>query len=103
MIDKNKISCDLKYIEAMTQNGASPNLDEYWNEIVNMLSQNLNETKEYLSNCDEHEIWLMSGYFEDISYNFQDEKFVDFLCKWQEDHPNVDIKQDIQWAKDALN
>lgn len=87
----------------MTKNGASPNLDEYWNEIVDMLSQNLNETEEYLSNCDEYDISVISGYFEDISYNLQSKEFIDFLYKLQGNHPNIDIKIDIQSAKEALN
>ncbi|MBD7911435.1 MULTISPECIES: hypothetical protein [Clostridium] len=45
MIDKNRICNNLKYIESMNQYSASPNLDEYWNEIVEMLSGDLEETR----------------------------------------------------------
>lgn len=102
MIDKKKISANIKIIESMNQNGASPNLGEYWDEIVSMLSEDLNQTKEYLSNCEEHEIWFMGGYFEDISYNFQSKEFIDFLQILQEKHPDIDMTQDIEWAVDAI-
>ncbi|MFJ5566126.1 hypothetical protein [Lysinibacillus xylanilyticus] len=102
MIDKKKISAYLKIIESMTQNGASPNLDKYWNEIVSMLSEDLNQTIEYLSNCEEHDLWIMGGYFEDISYNLQSKAFIDFLKLLQEKYTNIDMSQDIEWAAEAI-
>ncbi|MDU1114621.1 MAG: hypothetical protein E7J99_12980 [Clostridium butyricum] len=102
MIDKNKIFNNLKYIESMNQHGASPNLDEYWDEIVKMLSEDLEKTKQFLNDCTEHQIWFMAGYFEDISYKLQSEEFITFLKELQKKHPNIDIKQDIEWAEDAL-
>ncbi|MBW6408981.1 hypothetical protein [Clostridium weizhouense] len=102
MIDENKIFSNLEYIEAMNQHGASPNLDEYWNEIVNMLSEDLKKTKEFFNKCTEHQIWYMAGYFEDISYNFKSDEFIKILEELEKKYPNIDIKQDIQWAKDAI-
>lgn len=103
MIDKNKIFSNLEYIESMNQHGASPNLDEYWDEIVEMLSENLEETRNFLINeCSEHQIWFMAGCFEDISYNFQSHEFINILEELQKKYPSIDIKQDIQWAKDAI-
>lgn len=103
MIDKNKIYNNIDYIESMTQNGASPNLDEYWDEIVDILSKDLKETEEFLLNeCDEHSTWFISGYFEDISYNFQNESFIEVLTKLEKKYPNADLKDDIHWAEQAI-
>lgn len=103
MIDKNKIFNNLDVIESMNQNGASPNLDEYWDEIVDMLSQDLEETRKFLNDeCNEHQVWYMAGYYEDISYNLQSNEFINMLEDLQNKYPNIDIKQDIQWAKDAI-
>ncbi|WP_081300573.1 hypothetical protein [Clostridium beijerinckii] len=103
MIDKNKIFSNLEYIESMNQHGASPNLDEYWEEIVDMLSEDIEETRKFLNEeCNEHQIWCMAGYYEDISYNFQSSKFIDILEELQKKYPDMDIEQDIQWAKDAI-
>jgi hypothetical protein len=88
----------------MNQHGASPNLDEYWDEIVAMLSENIEETRKFLNNeCNEYQIEYMAGYYEDIAYNFQSHEFINILERLQNKYPNIDIKQDIQWAKDAMN
>ncbi|MGL4730337.1 MAG: hypothetical protein ACRCW0_01980 [Clostridium sp.] len=102
MVDKNKIRYNIDMIKAFTQNGASPNLDEYWNEIVDELSKNIDDTKEYISECSKDEIEFISGYFEDISYNLQSEEFIKFLENIQKKYSNIDIKQEIQWAIDAI-
>ncbi|RXZ81515.1 hypothetical protein EBB07_14405 [Paenibacillaceae bacterium] len=103
MINKEKISSNLRTIEAMTQNGASPPLDQYWNEIVHELSEDLKGTREYLLSCNPDDIELMSGYFEDVAYKLQDESFIDLLNELQTLHPDIDIKNQIQWAIDALD
>ncbi|MEK4006085.1 hypothetical protein [Paenibacillus sp. FSL H3-0333] len=99
---KEKISYNLKIIDAMFQDGASPPLDEYWDEIVDLLSQNLHETKDLLFNLEAGEIERMSGYFEDVAANLQDVSFIKLLKELQQKHTNIDISQGIQWALDAL-
>jgi hypothetical protein len=103
MIDKNKIFSNLEYIESMNQHGAAPDLDEYWDEIVDMLSEDIEETRNFLKEeCNEHQIWYMSGYYEDISYKFQSHEFINILEELQKKYPNIDIEHDIQCAKDAI-
>lgn len=96
------ITRNLNYIEVMTEDGASPPLDEYWGEIVDLLSQDIGKTRDLLMACTAHEIWLMSGYFEDVSERLQDQAFIDLLRELQQRHPNIDVKKGIQWAIDAL-
>ncbi|HBF0592827.1 TPA: hypothetical protein ACG3R3_001329 [Clostridioides difficile] len=103
MIDKDKIYSNIDYIESMTQNGASPNLDKHWHEIVDILSKDLKDTEEFLLNeCNEYRIWFISGYFEDISYNFQNEGFIEILKKLEKKYPNSNLKDDIHWAEKAI-
>lgn len=87
----------------MSQNGASPPLDQYWNEIVDELSRDLDDTREYLLECEPDDIATMSGYFEDVAYNLQDSAFIDLLNELQAMYPDIDIKNQIQWAIDALD
>lgn len=103
MTDNKKISENLKVIVEMTQNGASPPLDQYWDEIVEILSQDIERTSEILLACEPRDIWLMGGYFEDVSARLQSEAFIDLLNELQLKHPEIDIKQDIQWAIEALD
>lgn len=102
MIDKKRIDYLINTIQGLTQFGASPGLDEYWNEIVNSLSQDINETEKYFNECNENQIVTIAGYFEDISYNLQDKKFINILEKIQEKFSGIDLGKDIQWAKDAI-
>ena len=54
MIDKDKIFQNLDFIESMNQFGASLNLDEYWDEIVEILSKDIEATRNFLNNdCNE--------------------------------------------------
>lgn len=99
---EEKISYNLKVIDAMTQDGASPPLDEYWDEIVSLLSQDLAQTKELLFSLEADEVERMSGYFEDIAANLQDEAFIDLLKELELKHPGIDIRMGIEWAVDAL-
>lgn len=103
MIDREKVSNNLRIVNELTQNGASPPLEEYWGVIVDELSSELRETRSFLLSCDSNDIRLMGGYFEDISERFNDPAFIDLLLELQKKHPDIDMAQDIQWAKDAMS
>jgi hypothetical protein len=101
--DSELISNNLKIIEMMSQDGASPPLDQYWDPIIEVLSKDMGITEELLMKCNSHEINLMGGYFEDVSYRLQSQAFIDLLHQLQLKHPDIDMEQDIQWAIDALD
>ena len=96
------ITSNLEIIEIMTQNGASPPLDEYWGKIVDVLSQDFGKTKELLLKCTADEINRMGGYFEDVSERLQSQEFIDLLRELQQKYPEIDLQRDIQWAIDAM-
>jgi hypothetical protein len=97
------ITTNLQIIDMMTQNGASPPLDEYWGEIVEVLSQDFDTTKELLLKCTPTEVNRMGGYFEDVSERLQSQEFIDLLRELQHKYPDIDMEMDIQWAIDALD
>jgi len=96
------ITYNLEIIDMMTQNGASPPLDDYWGKIVDVLSQDFGKTKELLLKCTPDEINRMGGYFEDVSERLQSHEFIDLLRELQQMYPEIDMEMDIQWAIDAL-
>jgi len=100
--DNEIVTYNLEIIDMMTQDGASPPLDEYWGEIIDVLSQDVDKTKELLLKCTPDEINRMGGYFEDVSERLQSQEFIDLLRELQKKYPEIDIKMDIQWAIDAL-
>jgi len=97
------ITNNLKVIDMMLQDGASPPLDDYWNPIIELLSQDLDTTTKLLLNCTPDEISMMGGYFEDVSERLQSQEFIVFLKELQQKHPQIDMEMDIQWAIDALD
>lgn len=102
MIDKNKIKYSIDMIKAFTQNGASPNLDEYWDIIIDELSQNINDTKKHLNECSKDDIEFISGYFEDIAYNLKEKKFIDILKELENKYPSINIKEQIKLAESSI-
>ncbi|MCW6112445.1 hypothetical protein [Clostridium sporogenes] len=102
MINNKKIIDSMEMIRIFTQNGASPNLDEYWDVIVKELSKNIKETEEYLNECDKEKLELISQCFDDIAYNFKDKKFIDILMDLEKKYKGIDISREIEWAKQAI-
>lgn len=103
MAEKDIIVKNLQIIDTFTQEGASPPLDEYWDQIVSLLSQDLNLTRELLFSLKAGEIERMSGYFEDVAANLQDVAFIDLLKELEQKHLGIDISRGIQWATDAID
>ncbi|MWC30605.1 hypothetical protein [Paenibacillus sp. MMS18-CY102] len=103
MTGNEKISYHLDIINKMAPNGASPPLDTYWGEIVDVLSHDIGQTRELLMKCTPNEIDRMGGYFENVSEKLQSYKFIDLLRELQKKYPEIDIELDIQWAIDALD
>lgn len=102
MIDQKKIIDNLKEIEKLAKKGDSPQLDELWEEIVEMFGENLEKTMSYFSECKENEILVLADFFEDISCELQSKAFISLLREIQVKFPDLDIDQDIQWAKEAI-
>lgn len=75
----------------------------YWDPLIELLSKNEANTIEFLRECSDEQIYWISEVFDDVSDNFQSKEFVDFLKELQYDHPNIDIKQDIQAAEYRLS
>ena len=102
-IDKNKIFKNLDYIESMNQHGASPNLDVYWEEIVEMLSENIEATRKFLNDdCSEQQIFYIGGCFEEVFYKLQNYEFISIIQQLQKKYPNIDMSEYIKWTKYAI-
>lgn len=80
-----------------------PRILEKWAEIAIILSENIDETIEYLNNCNEEEIYWISEVFDDISEQTKSIKFIECIEKISEKYPNLDLEKDIFYARKALN
>lgn len=101
MIDKKKISRMIKLRKWHADCGGDAQ-EEWWDELPDMLSKDIEETKEFLRNCTDDELYWISELFGDICYNFQNKEFVDFIKELQKQHPSIDLKSEIEDAENAI-
>ena len=74
-----------------------------WNQLAELLSENEQETIEFLDSCnDENVINNISSVFDDISSNFQSEKFIECLKRLEIKFPNLVLHPMIEVAMNVL-
>ncbi len=77
-------------------------IEKCWNKMTILLTQNEYETIDYLNECNEDELYYISEIFEDISEQFQSERFITCLRKLDKKFPNVDMTKDIDIAESYI-
>lgn len=70
-----------------------------WDKMVEILSNNICETIEYLENCSEEDLYFISEIFEDVSEQLKSEEFITCLRKLDIKFPNLDMTKDIDLAE----
>lgn len=76
--------------------------DYYWEPLTALLTKDEEDTINFLKECSDEQVYHISEVFDQISDKFQSKEFVDFLKELQKDHPDIDIKKDIQAAEYRL-
>lgn len=72
---------------------------ECWDKMTEILSQDIDETIQYLENCLEEDIYFISEIFEDISEKVKSEKYIICLRKLDKKFPNLNMTRDIDIAE----
>ncbi len=80
-----------------------PIINIYWDKLTELLSNNLENTKYVLEHVGEGTLYHISEIFEDISYIYQSTEFILFLEELDKKYPQIDLGNDIKWAKEALD
>lgn len=101
MIDNNKVKKIID--ERIKMHPDDPRIVDKWKELTNIFTANESETIEYLNNCSEYIIEWVSEVFEDISEVLQSEKFIECIEVLKFKFKNLDLEQDILYAKEAIN
>lgn len=94
MLDREKIIdilCERALIDI-----EDPIINDIWDELTELLSVDICDTIDFLSNCTKEEIYFISEIFEDIYMNSQSEKFIDSLYVLDKKFPELEIKKDIE-------
>lgn len=101
MINNQRVSEILQYRKwTVEHNVDAPT--EWWDELPIIFSEDIKETMKYFEASKEEDIDILTELFEDISVKSQSKKFISFIENLQKKYPNIDMKQDIQWAKEAI-
>lgn len=72
---------------------------ECWDKMTEILSQDIDETIQYLENCSEEDLYFISEIFEDISERVKSEKYISCLRKLDKKFPNLNMTRDIDIAE----
>ena len=79
-----------------------PKVEEYWEELTEVLVRDESETIDFLNECSEEDISWISEVFEDISEQLNSIVFIKALEKIEKKYPNLDLHDFIEDAKDML-
>jgi hypothetical protein len=81
--------------------GGSP-LNDWWKEMVGILSQNQQETEKFLEERTSKELFFLSELFEDIAYEFKTTSFIEFLWNLHAKHPEAEMEEQIKEAEEVI-
>ena len=98
---KNEMDTILKKRKGQNIN-ADFEIEKCWNKMTILLTQNEDETIDYLNECNEDDLYYISEIFEDISEQFQSERFITCLRKLDKKFPNADMTKDIDFAESYI-
>lgn len=77
-------------------------IEKYWNKMTERLTQNEEDTIDYLNECNENDLYYISEIFEDISEILQSERFISCLRNLDKKFPELDMTNDIDIAESYL-
>lgn len=77
-------------------------IQECWNKMIDILSQDVYETIAYLKSCSEEQLYYVSEVFEDVSEKLQSKEYIICLRKLDEKFPDLHMTEDIDIAEDMI-
>lgn len=79
-----------------------PSISNIWDELTLLLSVDLNDTINYLKQCNEKEIEFLSAIFEDVSYNLNSSEYINELEIINTKFPDLNLDSVIKTAKEYM-
>ncbi len=77
-------------------------IQDCWNRMILILSQDEDATIAYLQECSEEELDWISEVFEDISEKLNSHQFIKCLRALDKKYPKLGMTKDIDLAEDYL-
>lgn len=98
---KNEMETILKKRKSLNINDDF-GIEKCWNEMTKLLTQNEDETTDYLNKCNEDDLYYISEIFEDISEKLQSKEFITCLRNLDKKFPKLDMTKDIDIAESYI-
>ena len=79
-----------------------PTIELQWSKLIELLTQNIDETIYLFESATQEQILYFSEVFEDVAYKFQDGKFIECLERILIKYPNLPIENSVKTAKEYM-
>ncbi|MCI9401802.1 MAG: hypothetical protein HFJ07_18940 [Lachnospiraceae bacterium] len=89
-------------IERIEIHPDDPRIMEKWNELTQIFVRDEEDTILYFNNCNMENIYWISEIFEDISEQLQSDRFIECIDQLSIKFPELDLEQDILYAKEVM-
>lgn len=100
MIDNSRIEKIIN--ERKKLHPDDPRVVDKWNELTQIFIRDEESTIAYLNSCCKENIDWISEVFEDISEQLQSTDFIECIEQLAVKYPDLNLEQDILYAKKAL-
>lgn len=77
-------------------------IERNWEKLTNILSENEDETINYLKNCSKEEVSWISEVFDDVSEKLQSKKFIACLRELDQEFPDLKLTFFIDNAENYI-
>ncbi|MCC2929417.1 hypothetical protein [Bacillus sp. LBG-1-113] len=78
-------------------------MQKSWDEQIEILSENEENTVSYLANCNKEDLYWISEVFEDLAESLQSkELIINCLRKLDEKYPDLEMTNDIDIAESYI-
>lgn len=99
-MNKSRVKELIKVRQALSPD--DPQVQNIWCELTSILSESLSETMQFLQDCSSEEVYWLSEVFEDVASELRSIEFINCLVSLQDKHQSIDIQNDIDFAKKAM-
>ncbi|MEI2393428.1 hypothetical protein V8V55_26920, partial [Priestia megaterium] len=77
-------------------------IQKSWNEIIEILSENEENTIRYLENCSKEDLYWISEVFEDVAEIIQSKELIKRLRELDRKFPELEMTKDIDIAESYM-
>lgn len=105
---KKLITCTKKRLQELVEKNKIIHFEDdssqqdTWNEMIKILSNNLEETIAYLDSASKEEIYYISSIYDDLSERFKSKELIECM-KRNATRTGIDCNRDIEFALKTLN